>query len=322
MRKDENSVQPFRLPLNELAKYLKADGLHVREINKRGKRIIEFGLRQPLSEEEKSLLKREHLLASLKGHLLLTPLALLEQINRQLDKSKDQHIILFWEYRTTEDIIKLVYHWGKIPQWSKEGDDKWTKFIIDTICSWLRKSNNTYLIDLGKALELSEKKEKQRPLSRVQTFPYVLMNRAYSTLMDRYPVRNPSRRQDEILLRVSKLYKLSRNEVKEILFDRAHPMRLKYVSPFDRLTDREAKTMEWDIWESFLDKRAGTRTDKEAHELVKKEKNISLETVRKACGEVKAIFGIQRKIRGIKSDAELNEIIKQYLSKPGPLIKS
>jgi hypothetical protein len=139
------------------------------------------------------------------------------------------------------------------------------------------------------------------------------MNRAYFTLMEKYPVTNPTKKQDEVLLRISKLYKLkNRKQVKEILFDRAPVHR--YVSPFERFSDKEAKVSEWQVWEDFLRKKTNSITDKRVYELVAKETGLSNKRVRRICQEVKSILGIKKKSKGIKSDAELNKIVEEHLS--------
>jgi hypothetical protein len=227
---------------------------------------------------------------------------LLKSVDRQLKRVTNQTAIEFWRLRSAEDIIKLVYHWGQIPRHSP--------FVIQTIYSWVRSSKAQYLVDLGKALA------RQQRLSRVQAFPYVLMNRAYSTLTERYPLRNPKKREGEVLSVISGLYGLSINQVKEILFLRAWIDPVEYVSPFQSTSRKQAKVREWKCWEAFLDcKSRGAVTDKEAVKLAARRKRCSEETVRKMIRQVKQILEVQHKVKTIASTDELERIAEEHFSR-------
>jgi hypothetical protein len=216
-----------------------------------------------------------------------------------LKKIKNETVIEFWRLRSAEDVIKLVYHWGQIPHHSP--------FVVQTIHSWVRNSRDHYLVDLGKALA------RQRRLSKVQTFPYVLMNRAYSTLTGCYPVENPLRREDETLLVISRLYGLSIDEVKEILFLRARFDPVEYVSPFKSTSAKKVGAREWKCWETFLHLKAkGARTDKEAIRSAARQKGCSEEKVRKMIQQVKQILEVQHRVRVIKSDEDLSRIAEEH----------
>lgn len=262
-------------------------------------RMLRLKSKNPPIQSEELSLKRQRLLSAVKGDFLLWPPVLLKSVDRQLNKVKNETVIEFWRLRGAEDIIKLVYHWGQIPQPSP--------FVVQTIHSWVRNSNAHYLVDLGKALA------RQKRLSKVQTFPYVLMNRAYSTLTGSYPVENPLRREDEILLEISKLYGLTIDEVKEILFLRARLDPLEYVSPFRSTSAKRVRVREWKCWEAFLDFRAkGAKTDKEAIKLAAREKGCSEELVRKKIQQVKQILDVQHQVRAMKSENELSRIAKEH----------
>lgn len=262
-------------------------------------RMLRSKSKNPPSHSEGLSLKRQRLLSAVKGDFLLWPPVLLKSVDRQLKKVKNETIIEFWRLRSAEDVIKLAYHWGQIPHHSP--------FVIRTIHSWVRNSRAHYLVDLGKALA------RQRRLSKVQTFPYVLMNRAYSTLTGCYPVENPLRREDEILLVISRLYGLSIDEVKEILFLRARFDPVEYVSPFKPTSAKKVRAREWKCWETFLHLKAkGVRTDKEAIRSAARQKGCSEEKVRKMIQQVKQILEVQHRVRVIKSDEDLGRIAEEH----------
>lgn len=295
MRKAEASLQGR-------AKNRRTDRSAERERTKGDKRIRRIKSKSPLSQSESDSAGRQRLPSAVKGDFLLWPPALLKSVDRQLRRVTDQTAIGFWRLRSAEDIIKLVYHWGQIPRHSP--------FVIQTIYSWVRNSKAQYLVDLGKALA------RQQRLSKVQAFPYVLMNRAYSTLTERYPVKNPKRREGEILLVISRLYGLSVNQVKEILFLRAWIDPVEYVSPFESTSRKQAKVREWKCWEAFLDcKSREALTDKEAIKLAARRKRCSEETVRKMIRQVKQILDVQHKVRAIASGDELERIAEEHFSR-------
>jgi hypothetical protein len=244
-------------------------------------------------------LKRQCLLSAVKGDFLLWPPVLLKSVDRQLTKVENETVIEFWRLRIAEDVIKVVYHWGQIPDCSP--------FVVRTIHSWVRNSKAHFLVDLGKALAPKKR------LSKVQTFPYVLMNRAYSTLTGCYPVENPLRRENEILLEISRLYGLTVDQVKEILFMRARIDPLEYVSPFKSTSAKKVRAREWKCWETFLDFKAkGARTDKEAVRLAAIRKGCSEEKVRKMIQQAKQILEVQHRVRVIKSDGDLSKIAEEH----------
>ena len=244
-------------------------------------------------------LKRQCLLSAVKGDFLLWPPVLLKSVDRQLRNVKNETVIEFWRLRIAEDVIKVVYHWGQIPDCSP--------FVVRTIHSWVRNSKAQFLVDLGKALA------PQRRLPKVQTFPYVLMNRAYSTLTGCYPVENPLRRQNEILLEISRLYGLTVDQVKEILFMRARIEPLEYVSPFKSTSAKKVRAREWKCWETFLNFKAkGARTDKEAIRLAAIRKGCPEEKVRKMIQQAKKILEVQHTVRVIKSDGDLSRIAEEH----------
>ena len=295
MRKAEGS-------LKHRAKKRRRDGSAARKQTKDDKRIRRIKSKSPLSQSESPAAGRQRLLSAVKGDFLLWPPVLLKSVDRQLRRVTNQTAIEFWRLRSAEDIIKLVYHWGQIPRHSP--------FVVKTIHSWVRNSKAQYLVDLGRALA------RQQRLSKVQAFPYVLMNRAYSTLTERYPARNPKRREDEILLALSKLYGLNINQVKEILFLRAWIDPVEYVSPFKPTSRKMAKVREWECWEAFLDcKSRGAVTDKEAIKLAARRKRCSEETVQKMIRQVKQILDVQQKVRAIASSDELERIAEEHFSR-------
>jgi hypothetical protein len=262
-------------------------------------RILKLKSKNPPIQSEGLSLKRQRLLSAVKGDFLLWPPVLLKSVDRQLKKIKNETVIEFWRLRSAEDIIKLVYHWGQIPHCSP--------FVVRTIRSWVKNSRAHFLVDLGKALA------RKKRLSKVQTFPYVLMNRAYSTLTGCYPVENPLRREDEILLEISKLYGLTIDEVKEILFLRARFDPLEYVSPFRSTSAKRVRAREWKCWEAFLDFKAkGARTDKEAIRSAARHKGCSEEKIRKMIQQVKQILEVQHRVRVIKSDEDLSRIAEEH----------
>ena len=244
-------------------------------------------------------LKRQCLLSAVKGDFLLWPPVLLKSIDRQLKKVNNETVIEFWRFRIAEDVIKVVYHWGQIPDCSP--------FVVRTIHSWVRNSEAHFLVDLGKALALKKR------LPKVQTFPYVLMNRAYSTLTGCYPVENPLRRENEILLEISRLYGLTVDQIKEILFMRARIDPLEYVSPFRSTSAKRIRAREWKCWETFLDFKArGARTDKEAIRSAARKKGCSEGKVRRMIQQVKQILEVQHRVRVIKSDGDLSKIAEEH----------
>lgn len=292
MRKDEGS-------LKDRARGCPEGRPAERKQRKGDSRVARLKSKNPPSYSEGRSLKRQRLLSAVKGDFLLWPPVLLKSVDRQLNKVKNETVIEFWRLRSAEDIIKLVYHWGQIPHCSP--------FVVRTIHSWVRNSRAHYLVDLGKALA------RQKRLSKVQTFPYVLMNRAYSTLTGCYPAENPLRPEDEILLEISKLYGLTIDQVKEILFLRARFDPLEYVSPFKPTSAKKLRAREWKCWEAFLDFKAkGARTDKEAIRSAARHKGCSEEKVRKMIQQVKQILEVQHKVRVIKSDDDLSRIAEEH----------
>jgi hypothetical protein len=244
-------------------------------------------------------LRRQRLLSAVKGDFLLWPPVLLKSVDRQLKKVKNETVIEFWRLRIAEDVIKVVYHWGQIPDCSP--------FVVRTIHSWVRNSKAHFLVDLGKALA------RGRRLPKVQTFPYVLMNRAYSTLTGCYPAENPLRRENEILVEISRLYGLTTDQVKEILFLRARFHPLEYVSPFKSTSAKKVRALEWKCWETFLDLKAkGARTDREAIRLAARRKGCSEEKVRGMIQQVKQILEVQHTVRVIRSDGDLSKIAEEH----------
>jgi|GEM_PF-1941009 len=244
-------------------------------------------------------LKRQSLLSAVKGDFLLWPPVLLKSVDRQLKKVENQTVIEFWRLRIAEDVIKVVYHWGQIPDCSP--------FVARTIHSWVRNSKAHILVDLGKALA------RQKRLPKVQTFPYVLMNRAYSTLTECYPAENPLKRENGILAALSRLYGLTTDQVKEILFLRARFDPLEYVSPFRSTSAKKVRALEWKCWETFLDFKAkGARTDREAIRLAARRKGCSEEKVRRMIQQVKQILEVQHRVRVVKSDGDLSKIAEEH----------
>jgi hypothetical protein len=292
MKKGEGSLkdQARRRPAGRPALRKRAKG---------DSRVLSLKSKDPPSYSEELSLKRQRLLSAVKGDFLLWPPVLLKSVDRQLKKVKNETVIEFWRVRGVEDIIKLVYHWGQIPHLSP--------FVVQTIHSWVRNSRAHYLVDLGKALA------RRKRLSKVQSFPYVLMSRAYSTLTGCYPVENPLRREDEILLAISRLYGLSIDEVKEILFLRARFDPVEYVSPFKSTSAKKVRAREWKCWETFLQLKAkGTRTDKEAIRSAARQRGCSEEKVRKMIQQVKQILEVQHRVKVLKSDEDLSRIAEEH----------
>ena len=264
-----------------------------------GSRMPRLKSKDPPGNSEGICMKRHSLLAAVKGDFLLWPPVLLKSVDRQLKKVKNETVIQFWRLRIAEDVVKVVYHWGQIPDCSP--------FVARTIHSWVRSSRAHFLVDLGKALARS------RRLPKVQSFPYVLMNRAYSTLTGCYPVENPLTRENEILLEISRLYGLTVDQVKEILFMRARIDPLEYVSPFKSTSAKKVRAREWKCWETFLDFKAkGARTDKEAIRLAAIRKGCPEEKVRKMIQQAKKILEVQHTVRVIKSDGDLSKIAEEH----------
>ena len=270
-----------------------------RKQGKGDSRMARLKSKNPQGHSDEICSKRQRLLSAVKGDFLLWPPVLLKSVDRQLKKVKNETAIEFWRLRIAEDVIKLVYHWGQIPDCSP--------FVVRTIHSWVRSPRARFLVDLGKALA------RKKRLSKVQTFPYVLMNRAYSTLTGCYPVENPLRREDEILLEISGLYGLTIDEVKEILFLRARFDPLEYVSPFRSTSAKKVRAREWKCWETFLDFKAkGARTDQEAIRSAARKKGCSEEKVRKMIQQVKQILEVQHRVRVIKSDEDFSRIAEEH----------